>query len=220
MTNDCRRPDLSTFLIHLTKGINDEIAFDNLKSIIRDKQLNQSLYKVGNKHVVSLTETPIGCLKTADGLRNYTDFQKYSRYGIMVYKKDIYRDGGRPVLYLEDKFKDKLPKKIRWRHQKFEPSFTSVKYDWTWEREWRIKGDFNFSSKYYEAIVPSVEYAERLKEELGQEHIIIYENCQNSQLQNLSFNEMCDPQNEAKTKIHCPPPEDFEKKIICLDGTC
>gem|GEM_PF-4965454 len=26
--------------------------------------------------------------------------------------------------------------------------FPSVKYDWTWEREWRMTEDFNFSNRY------------------------------------------------------------------------
>lgn len=220
MSNHCKRPDLSTFLIHLTKGDSDEVAFDNLKSIIRNKTLFQSSYLVGGKNVVCFTETPVGCLKTADGLRNYTDFQKYSRFGIMVYKQDVHSDGGRPVLYLEDKYKNQLPEEIKWRHQKFEPSFTSIKYDWTWEREWRMIGHFKFNHRYYEAIVPSIEYANRLKSELGEEQVMMYEECQNNQIEIMSFNELCDPDCEIEISDNCPPPEDFEKMVICLDGTC
>jgi len=110
-------------------------------------------------------------LKTAGGLINYTNYKKYSRFGIMVFKKDVYHLKARPVLYLEGKYLNKLPPDIKWRHQIFEPSFTSVKYDWTWEREWRMIGDFNFVGKYFEAIVPSIEWAEKLKNELDEEEI-------------------------------------------------
>lgn len=220
MSNYCKRPDLSIFLIHLIRDEADEVAFKNLKSIIRDKTLLQSSYKVGGENVVCFTETPVGCLKTADGLRNYTDFQKYSRFGIMVYKQNVYIDGGRPVLYLEEKFKDQLPGEIKWRYQIFEPSFTSAKYDWTWEREWRMTGNFNFEHRYYEAIVPSIEFAERLKLELGEEQVMMYEECQNNQIENMSFNELCDPKCEIEISDNCPPPEEFDKMVICLDDTC
>jgi hypothetical protein len=220
LSNNCKRPDLSTFLIHLTRGETDEVAFKTLKSIIRSKILFQSQYKVGNENVVCFTETPVGCIKTADGLRNYTDFQKYSLFGIMVYKEDVHKDGGRPVLYLEEEFKEQLPSKIKWRHQIFEPTFSTVKYDWTWEREWRMIGNFNFAHRYYEAIVPSLYFAERLKKELGEEQIMMYEDCQNNQIENLSFDDLCNPSCEIEISANCPPPEDFEKMVICLDGTC
>lgn len=218
MSDNCNRPDLSTFLIHLTKGSDEETAFNNLKSIIRGKTLLKSYYTVDDKKVVCFTETPIGCIKTAEGLTSYTNYHKYSRFGIMVYKKDVYQQGGRPVLYLEAKYLSKLPKEIRWRHQKFEPSFTSVKHDYTWEREWRMVGDFKFEGIYYEAIVPSI--AKRLKTELDDEHIRIYEDCQNKNIEDLGFDELCDTSRELETIENCLPPEEFDKKVICIDGTC
>lgn len=217
---NCKRPDLSTFLIHLTKADNDEIAFGNLKSIIRQRSILQSLYKLGSENVVCFTETPIGCIKTAGGLRNYTNFSNYSTFGLMVYKKDVYETGGRPVLYLEDKFQSQLPKEIQWRHQKFEPSFSEIKYDWTWEREWRCKGNFNLHGLYYEAIVPSISYADRLKNDLDAEQILIYEDCNNSKIHTMNFDEICDSTYEQSMQDPCIPPEIFEKSIICLDGTC
>jgi len=216
----CSRPDLSTFLVHLTRGTDDEAAFQKLKSIIKSKQLNQSAYKVGNEHVVCFTETPVGCLKTAGGLKNYTDFSNYSCFGIMVNKKDVYESGGRPVLYLEQQYLEELPTEIKWRHQIFEPSFTTVKYDWTWEREWRKKASYNFHGLYYEAIVPTAEYADRLRKELDDDQVRIYEDCTNSQVGNLNYDELCNPNCELEISNPCPEPEDFDKKVICLDGTC
>lgn len=138
----------------------------------------------------------------------------------MVYKKDVYELGGRPVLYLEDKYLSQLPADIQWRHQKFEPTFTDVKYDWTWEREWRIIGDFNLDGVYFEAIVPSYSYAKRLIDELNEEEIQLYEDCTNSKVETMNFNDFCDPASEELIQDPCPPPEEFDKTIICLDGTC
>lgn len=221
MSDDiCARPDLSTFLVHLTKGENENAAFENLKSIIREKTLRQSNYRIGDENIVCFTETPIGCLKTAGGLKNYTNFSNYSCFGIMVSKKDVYEDGGRQVLYMEQEYLNQLPEDIRWRHQIFEPSFTSIKYDWTWEREWRKIGNYYFHHKYFEAIVPSVEFADRLRNELDGEQIRIYEECQNNQIGNLNFTDMCNPECELVISDPCPDPEEFSKKVICLDGTC
>jgi|GEM_PF-4296506 len=59
MANNCKRPDLSTFLIHLTNGDSEREAFDNLKSIIKSKTLLKSKYKISGQHTVCFTETPI-----------------------------------------------------------------------------------------------------------------------------------------------------------------
>lgn len=67
-----KRPDISKYLIHLTRG-NTEIAYQNLKSIIQKKLLNKTEYNIGGEQVVCFTETPIGCIKTARGLKNYTN---------------------------------------------------------------------------------------------------------------------------------------------------
>lgn len=217
---NCKRPDLSTYLIHLTKAEDDEKAFQNLKSIIRNRTLLQSSYQIGGRHVVCLTETPVGCIKTAGGLKNYTNFTYYKCFGLMVYKKDVYEQGGRPVLYLEDKYLSQLPPEIQWRHQKFEPSFTDVKHDWTWEREWRIVGGFHLSGLYYEAIVPSLSYAKRLIDDLNTEQVQLYEDCTNSKIETMNYNDFCDPEYEQYIQDPCPPPDEFDKAIICLDGTC
>lgn len=218
--HSCSRPDLSKTLIHLTKGGDDEEAFESLKNIIRQKTLLQSQYLFGGKrgeHCVCFTETPVGCLQSAGGFKNYTDYTKYSCFGIMVSREDIYDRGGRPVLYLEEKYLDELPLDLKWRFQKFEPTFTSPRYDWTWEREWRIPGSFIFDGLYFEAIVPSIDFANRLREDFDREQIEIYEDCQNSKVPNLNLSDLCIPDFDQGL---CPEPKEFDKSIICIDGTC
>lgn len=215
-----KRPDISKFLIHLTRPKDDEEkAYQNLKSIVERRSIEKSKYRVGGENIVCFTETPIGCIKSAGGLLNYTNYTRYSCFGIVFYKSDIYLKEGRPVLYMEEKYYQDLPEPLKWRFEKFEPTFSSVKFDFTWEREWRVISDYDFQNDYYEVIVPSIEWGERLKQELDNEQIEIYDDCRNSKIAYLNYDELCD--NTCELDIDdCPPPEEFDKSIICIDGTC
>ena len=60
----------------------------------------------------------------------------YSPYGLVFNKKNIFEQGGRPVIYIPDKESTWIPDLQKWRVVRFEPPIC----DWTHEREWRLPG--------------------------------------------------------------------------------
>lgn len=169
--NSINRADLSSTLIHFTKGKSEEEAFENLFSII----INECILASTKQNVVCFTETPFDII-CKYGFVNYTDFTNYNKFGLMFYKKDIYKFyDGRPVLYLEKKHFNILLNDLKWRHTLFEPSFKYDEFnkkgfvDFSWEREWRVKDDlcFNEYEIEYKIIVPNKDYKNKLDERLN-----------------------------------------------------
>jgi hypothetical protein len=64
----------------------------------------------------------------------------------LFHKQKIYRKGGRPVIYDKtSEAKKYLPDTEWWRIVNFDISEDESFKDWTHEREWRIKGDYEFN---------------------------------------------------------------------------
>lgn len=161
---DNRRIDLSNYLIHFTKGVNEEDesgAYNNLKSIIVNQRLIANNGDIrGGYNCVCFTEAPIECLKMANGIVCYNGKKKYSNYGIMIPKIEIYNLGGRPAIYTDKEDFGILPEKLKHRFVILEPlkeiRQTKNKCDFTWEREWRMLGDLDLKTlSNYEIIVPT-----------------------------------------------------------------
>jgi hypothetical protein len=133
------RIDISSYLIHFTKGIDFDDAFANLLSIIDNRTIfgSNNLIK-GGYNCVCFSEAPIDCL--SNGLINSNYYSKYSPFGIIVNKEWLFRLGGRPVIYQMDKEYQILNESIRWRHMTYNP-IEKPPIDFTWEREWRIQVD-------------------------------------------------------------------------------
>jgi hypothetical protein len=99
------RGDLSNRLIHLTKGSDLQEAESNFKKIFDDgKLLGGTGHIRGNYTCVCFSEAPISVLSqvlsnpSAHGMR-------YAPFGVMVHKKWLFEQGGRPVIYqAEDEF--------------------------------------------------------------------------------------------------------------------
>lgn len=93
---------------------------------------------------------------------NPAAWSRYSRFGIVVSKAWLFQWGGRPVIYQPDSEYGLLPRKLRWRHVRYEPG----EVDFTWEREWRINCDeLRFGPADIGIVVPDQEWAERLMKE-------------------------------------------------------
>jgi hypothetical protein len=71
---------------------------------------------------------------------------RYSPVGFLVEKTEVYRQGGRPVIYDKTaKAKEYLPESDYWRIVNFDLDIDHDIIDWTHEREWRVPNHFELN---------------------------------------------------------------------------
>jgi hypothetical protein len=163
------RPDLTPYLIHLTKNSVDEdgrSAFDNLVSILETGEIwGTRAFVKGLDRAACFMDVPFYSLKYILNEEN-TDPNnpRYEAFGIFVSKKYAYNVGCRPVLYLSDEevTQIKIPNEELWRVVKLELS-NSRCVSWLHEREWRVKGDFALPAKRQGVLVRDPACAEKLQ---------------------------------------------------------
>lgn len=161
------RNDMATRLIHLTRGANEDEAFENLWKILIDKKLNGGCGFInGDRNAVCFQELPLNAL--AENLNyeeNLNDRVRYSPFGIRFQKQFIYQKGGRPVIYENTEVaKAMLPEKEYWRIVDLNLSDKDNYVDWTHEREWRVPDELQFEYKNIEVIVKNgIYYRELVK---------------------------------------------------------
>lgn len=157
------RNDLVARITHLTKAKGDKTAFDNLWKILTDKKIigsGKTGFIVGDKTACCFQEVPLDAI--AENLL-YEDIEgkktRYSAFGIRVHKGDVYRVGGRPVIYGNtEELKSILPSDQYWRIVNMNLTDSNNLIDWSHEREWRVPGDFELDYNRIEIIVESQEY--------------------------------------------------------------
>lgn len=142
------KPDLSPFLFHFTKGDN---PFDNIITIIKEKQLICNMRGADSSKAVCFTESP---LTLSGNLFNYMYSKArplYSKYGIGFKRDVMIRDyGARPVIYGDSNEYKLLPEELKWRYVRLDVD----KYDFQWQREWRTKGKvFDFTKLSIDDII-------------------------------------------------------------------
>jgi hypothetical protein len=131
------RIDLSDKLIHFTKGVSWQEAYERLRKIIADRMLIAGNYTIrGGYSCVCFTEAPLSAL-APEFLFNPID-SRYAPFGLMFDKSWVSAVGGRPVIYQPESEFEMLPEAIRWRHVRHEPAGLSP-IDFSWEREWRVQ---------------------------------------------------------------------------------
>lgn len=150
------RPDLTPYLIHLTKNTKREdecTAFENLITILKSGKLYgsdaSSGFIKGPNKAVCFMDVPFMSLKYILNRDNTDpDDPRYEPYGIFIRKDYAYKKGFRPVLYLSNDEIDslKIPDEELWRVVRFEVSNKGW-ISWIHEREWRCKGDFELPKK-------------------------------------------------------------------------
>jgi DNA-binding XRE family transcriptional regulator len=152
----------------LTYGENLNNEFEVLTNIIREGGLRADLSFrkgkstiYGNIPVICFTEMPLINFLQYVNLRN--DRTRFTEYGVALLKKEIYENGGRPVISglssdIEFKYEDAskrilkseiLPLAEQYRYVKLD---LSAGNDWTHEREWRIAcktEDFTVHDDYH-----------------------------------------------------------------------
>ena len=161
------RNDLSNTLIHFTRRIDSQSAFDVLKTMITDKQIKggPGYVRGGNANrCVCFTESPINEVSSYFNLEtllhDLQDSIRYEPYGIAFKKNYLFGQGARPVIYQPSAEYSLLPDELKYRHVTFDPV---NKIDLTWEREWRLKQDsLNIDSNEAIVIVPTFEDAYEL----------------------------------------------------------
>lgn len=121
--------DLSPYLYHFT-------SLDKLTSILHEQIIHSS---VGYQ---CFTDAPlIMMLETLDYM-NSTVKPILHSYGIGFLRDTLIKDfGARPVIYGDNKELKMLSPELKWRGQLLDAS----KYDFSWLREWRVKGELSFS---------------------------------------------------------------------------
>ncbi|MCC4600369.1 hypothetical protein [Xanthomonas melonis] len=165
------RPDLSPYLIHLTKNTkkdDDYSAYDNLVHILKTGSIwgstSQTGMIKGKNRAACFMDVPLSSLKYVLTPGN-SDPQKprYEPYGIAVTKRYGHENGCRPVLYLSDtETKDLgIPAGELWRVVRFEVSKDGW-VSWLHEREWRCKGDFSLPEFIQAAFVRNSKEASKL----------------------------------------------------------
>ncbi|MDY8021729.1 DUF2971 domain-containing protein [Paenibacillus polymyxa] len=147
------RSDMSTHLVHLTKAANGLNEVEVLLKILGDKKIKGSGnggFVIGDQRAACFQDTPLyGVSQNVYHEAIYREElggkKRYSAVGLSFYKPYVYRKGGRPCLYEQTSIAKKiLPSEEWWRIVAFDLSNTDKILDWTHEREWRVKGDFEF----------------------------------------------------------------------------
>lgn len=114
------RSDMAVRVTHLTKGMNDEEAFERLWKILTDKKLkgsDNSGFIVGKERAVCFQDLPL--INIAENLQ-YEDILgdkiRYSWFGLRFNKIQLYKRGLRPVIYgATNVLKSDLTEKQYWR---------------------------------------------------------------------------------------------------------
>lgn len=142
-----KRPDLTPFLVHLTKSSDENSAFENLVNILKTGTLIGSGYAgyiKGGHTAACFMDVPFSSLKYVLTPENTNpEHPKYEPFGVFMGKVYAYNRGMRPVLYLSNTevAELKIPKSELWRVVRFEMDDSGQCIGWLHEREWRYKGD-------------------------------------------------------------------------------
>lgn len=165
------RMDLSSRITHLTKGGDEDEAFDNLINILEEKRIKGSTRKsgfiCGEISAVCLQDVPLSAiaenLQYEEVLRKEENQKiRYLGFGVRFQKDFIYQQGGRPVIYDDkDDAKNYLLKNEWWRIVKLDLSNSDNIVDWTHEREWRVPKEIVFEYSQCEIILPTSKYYRR-----------------------------------------------------------
>jgi hypothetical protein len=169
-----RRNDLSSYLVHLTRSYGKRTSEDNLRRILnRERLLARNPHCLFSSRIDRLTSDQSDLFNTVCFSEiplsdlNYLTHKmegrscNLSQYGL-VFDKAVVRDsGGNPVFYVDTRSSEgKARCDALWRcfrtatkkddanhcYYSFLPfvNKAGLNYDFSWEREWRIVGDFDF----------------------------------------------------------------------------
>jgi hypothetical protein len=109
------RGDISSRLIHLTRGNGEKTVEQVFASIVNESKLRGSARDIrGGYSCVCFTEAPLTSLAQVMAANSTT--MRYQPFGVMVSKDWLYAKGGRPVIYGEPDEFDALPHGMKFRY--------------------------------------------------------------------------------------------------------
>lgn len=162
------RTDMSTALIHLTRETGKEKTSDILYKILKEKKIKGSTtdsgFICGKEIAVCFQDIPLNSMcqnvffeqKKRELDSNYK--LRYRAIGILIDKKFAFQKGARPVIYEKTNIAKKiLPESEWWRIVNLDLNDSNNIIDWTHEREWRVKGNFEFELK--DVTILCIEYS-------------------------------------------------------------
>ena len=140
------RTDLTTGLVHLTKPSPKhklvEVMFKILEEGILRGSTTDKGFVVGKNRAVCFQDAPVHSVAQncwfEQKLRESGEQVKkrYFPSGFLFHKQEIYKKGGRPVVYDKTvEAKKYLPETEWWRIINFDISYDDAFIDWTHERE-------------------------------------------------------------------------------------
>ncbi|WP_024834756.1 hypothetical protein [Ruminiclostridium josui] len=155
------RSDITATLTHLTREqLQDDgsilSSVDVLLKILNDKQIIGSDvrgYIRGGHTAVCFQDAPIygigqNILHEKEFREELGGKTRYSSDGLIFLKRNVFKKGGRPVFYEKPEIAEGiLPKEEWWRIVSYNLDDKENIIDWSHEREWRVKGNFDFDLK-------------------------------------------------------------------------
>ena len=160
------RSDMSLYLTHLTKSNDEMNEIDVLIKILNEGKLigsGKEGFISGADRAVCFQDAPIQSVvqNLTHEEKNYLDKKsfkiRYSGTGLMVPKPYAFKRGARPVIYETKEVARKLFSDVKWRVVTLELNDPEEIIDWTHEREWRVKGDFEFALDKIVVLLPSAQ---------------------------------------------------------------
>ncbi|QDK20844.1 hypothetical protein ES815_22030 [Leclercia adecarboxylata] len=136
-----------------------ENAFKIFLQILSDGYIKHGdVVKTGGERCVCFTESP--------EYFSHRDKSKYQPFGFKFHKKDIFKMGGRAVIYTPDHERDLIHETMLWRYMRHDPlaisNRTPYGVDFTWEREWRLPEPELGILEGLAIIVPNEEFYQRV----------------------------------------------------------
>lgn len=141
-----RKPDLSPYLFHF---ISNDTPINIMNNILLEKRL-----KTDKLEYICFTESPLSqSMEQFKYMYSFCPYKEpmYSKFGIGFNRDLLIKEyNARPVIYGDINEYNLLPTTLRWRFE----NLNIENHDYTWLREWRIKGRiFDFSEVSYEDII-------------------------------------------------------------------
>jgi hypothetical protein len=139
MTGKTARNGLGSMLAHFTRVSSGADALDKLAMILRDGMIRGSKRMVlGGSLTACIFDAPLGELSN---LLTRANRRRYQPFGIAVDRRYAFHMGARPVIYLPlAEARAMLPESEWWRVVRLDLR-PPAPVDWTFEREWRARGD-------------------------------------------------------------------------------
>ena len=151
-----KRTDLSPYLFHYTKG---EFPAKTLATIINEQQLKSP------RGFICFTEAPL--TSSFQQIEYMSNFKKpmYSSFGIGFSRDLLIRNGAMPVIYGTKEDETFIHENLKWRFEEL----NIITHDYSWLREWRINGVFDFSQLDKNEIIIIAPTKEALNELIGED---------------------------------------------------